>query len=907
VLRSASNRKKIFVYVLSFLIPFCFLLLLAIALRLAPFGDNNLLFSDMGAEYMPFFTYFRDLASGGANPLYSFAFGMGDNILSLAATYMLSPFNALFVVFGGVSIDVLVPLVIGLKISAISASMQFYLARTHKKIEAMQLAFSFAYAVCAFVGVYFFNLMWLDAMIFLPLVILSLQRLIESGKGFLFSLALFGTIVTNFYMGYMICLFVIFYYFYWSMRHTEFPSIGAYFRLTKGQLARFAGYAVSGVLMASFILVPVIYELLHTAKVDSLASTFLPTPMFGPDIFMQLGLDNTDFYSRLFHLPSFYTGSLTVFLCALYFQLPFGKKEKRLALGLILVVFASFLIQTFNTIWHMFHVPIGFPYRNSYLLSFVLVILAYEVFLRRAEISRKMLIRTSLGFAVLLAAGYAFADWYYAAYPYVSAMRVKWGLLALSLALLLANALLLSKGARRGFATALLVLLMLDSGFNFYQMAATAYFGSSSQFAAYEKTLTGAAGAAARQSGTALQRVENDLTRPKNDLYGYNDSLFAPFDGLQSYTSTLNEKLRETLQKLGLYSENVRRISDIGLTAFTEYLLDVNDEIVPNPEGAVAGDADVTGGAVAGEAGVAGVGGGYAILQKNTQPTSIGYVLPDLNAVRIEPLDPYGNQNRLAQAIAKDPALELFTPCPAIQAESAEAAALAPKPFSAAPGPFSAFTTIKPPPHKTWDMTAPISGDLYVYLPRDFGWSVAVTVNGRLQNEAIPGYMAVLIRLADVRQGDDIELAFTGLSSPELPYDAFQIMNPDVLKQVIGAMSDQRADLAYNPAQNRFTGSVNARESGVLFLSIPYDIQWQVFVDGKPAPVKAVLDGTFIGVDLTSGQHSLKISYSPTIFFYGATISGAAALCLLALCLIHRKKDRLELKRAQKTLFSDII
>ncbi|MCL2493938.1 MAG: YfhO family protein, partial [Clostridiales bacterium] len=409
-----------------------------------------------------------------------------------------------------------------------------------------------------------------------------------------------------------------------------------------------------------------------------------------------------------------------------------------------------------------------------------------------------------------------------------------------------------SDNGKKIAAVALLTLLLIDSGFNFYQMTGSIQFGRASQLAAYQKTLSAAIRSVEQQPRTAaLYRIQNNLINPTLSYYNenadYNNSLLIPYYGINSYTSTLNSRLLETLQSLGLYSQNVRCINDTGLTAFSSYLLNVNYEITPYPPGF-------------GEPVIKDNVDGNYILQKNETSSSIGYVLPGIEKVQIDQMEPFKNQDRIAQTVLKDPDLSLFTP-----------------------------VTTSAAGNDIWTATAGAAGGLYIYLPEYTQWEMTVTVNGQEESQ-ISGGSADLVQVTRVAKGDKISLAFTGENIPGLPGGALQILNHDALDKAIGEMDAGRADLAYDQRQNIFKGTVNAPESGTLFLSIPYDSQWQVLVDGKQAPAKAVLGGAFIGVDLTGGHHSLEIYYMPKTLILSAVVSAAAVLCLIVLRRIHLRK-----------------
>ena len=60
---------------------------------------------------------------------------------------------------------------------------------------------------------------------------------------------------------------------------------------------------------------------------------------------------------------------------------------------------------------------------------------------------------------------------------------------------------------------------------------------------------------------------------------------------------------------------------------------------------------------------------------------------------------------------------------------------------------------------------------------------------------------------------------------------------------------------------NRLTGEINSNKDGMLFLSIPYDEKFEIYVDGIEVDYYSLLDGTFIGLDINVGEHDIELKY----------------------------------------------
>ena len=103
-----------------------------------------------------------------------------------------------------------VTIVLILKVGSCGISMFYSL--TEEEGTSSAVIFSTAYALSAFVIAYWTNIMWLDVVIFLLLMVLGIRRLVDGRGWYLYTFILVLGIITNFYMGYMLCIFSVIYF-----------------------------------------------------------------------------------------------------------------------------------------------------------------------------------------------------------------------------------------------------------------------------------------------------------------------------------------------------------------------------------------------------------------------------------------------------------------------------------------------------------------------------------------------------------------------------------------------------------------------------------------------------------------------------------------------------------------------
>ena len=99
-----------------------------------------------------------------------------------------------------------------LKIGLCGLTFTYYIRKHFQTESWIVLCFSLFYALSGFMAAYNWNVMWLDVIVLAPLVILGLERLVIEGKCKLYCIALGLSILSNYYLSIMLCIFLTLYF-----------------------------------------------------------------------------------------------------------------------------------------------------------------------------------------------------------------------------------------------------------------------------------------------------------------------------------------------------------------------------------------------------------------------------------------------------------------------------------------------------------------------------------------------------------------------------------------------------------------------------------------------------------------------------------------------------------------------
>ena len=365
-------------YVLTFAISTAVIIALFILNKVTPFGPKSLLCVDFYHQYGPMLGELYDRLHGSGGFIYSFSMGLGLPFFRNLLNYMSSPFNLLIMLFERKNLVTSYSFIIGLKAIVSSVTFVYYLSHKFKTKELYLIPFGIIYAFSAYYSAYYWNIMWLDGMVFLPLITLGIERLITEGKWKLYTVSLAIMLISNYFIGYMICIYSVVYFIIFSAHEFVYQKK----RIKKSiiKLLKSIGLFTLGSLTAGALAAVFLIPLYFAIKSISATGSTMPTTqyyLFTLEDFLKFhltGAPTTTFASDDITAPNISSGILSV---GLFFMFIINQKIPMKTKICYLTLLGFFIIAFFDPrldfILQAFHVPNDLPYRYSFIYTFIFV------------------------------------------------------------------------------------------------------------------------------------------------------------------------------------------------------------------------------------------------------------------------------------------------------------------------------------------------------------------------------------------------------------------------------------------------------------------------------------------------------------------------------------------------------
>ena len=381
----------------AFFVPVLVLVVIFAQRGIFPFGEECFLRTDMYHQYAPFFSEFQYKLTHGGSLLYSWDIGMGVNFSALYAYYLASPMNWLVALCPRQFLIEFMTVLIVIKTGLSGLFFTWYLRKHTGTREFGSCFFGIFYALSGYMAAYSWNIMWLDCILLFPVILFGLERLVKEKKGMVYCIALGLSILSNYYISIMICIFMVIYAAVLVILYP--PKKGKEFAATAD---RFTLYSLLAGGLAAVVLLPEIYALQATASgnfdfpktVSSYFSIFDMIARHMGNVQTEIGLD---------HWPNIYCGVAVLMLLLLYLGNKNIKiKEKAVYFSLLLFFYASFSVNVLNFIWHGFHYPNSLPCRQSFIYIALVLVMCYKAYLELKNTPWKHIVMAFWGAAAFV-------------------------------------------------------------------------------------------------------------------------------------------------------------------------------------------------------------------------------------------------------------------------------------------------------------------------------------------------------------------------------------------------------------------------------------------------------------------------------------------------------------------------
>ncbi len=863
---------------IAFLFPVLVMALIYIAMDVWPFGDNSVLVLDLNGQYVYYFEALRDILRGEQGILYSFERALGGEFLGIVAYYLASPFSVLVALFPEGMITESLYTILLLKCGLSGMNMCIYLHKSHPTKPTNEVIFSVLYALTSYGVVMQHNTMWFDCVLFFPLIMLGIESLVRYGKYKLFVLTLAVSVFSNYYIGYMVCIAVAVYFFFYYFKSTEEErnpmGESRHFLKAFGRIALFSAIAVG---MAAIMILPAYYSL-----------SFGKSTFSDPSYNFEQKFDFLDLVAKMLPcsydtvrpegLPFVYSGVLTLVLLPLFFFIKKITARKKIAYGALALFFIlSFNASTVDIAWHGFQSPNWLNYRYSFMFCFVIIVMAYKVFEHIEDIDFRYVLASGGALCVTVM---ILQKLEYENLPDLLSIWFSIGFIGAYMILLGGCNKRWLDGTVSSVLCIFVLLELFSNGLaNIISLDDDVHYSSRKSYIEFVEKWSGAADWM-NENDKSFYRAEKTGHRKTNDNFTLN------IRGLSNSTSTLNSNQIDFLQRMG-YSSKSHWSKYLGGTPVSDSLLGLKYIMCESEEemSALYGDAVF----VDEENGIS--------VYKNPYALSLGYtVSSDIAQMEFGEIDsPFERMNKMVTAmLGEDEEIELFKPYKNIRPTLDNLT------LSVVSGCRRYDKINKSVTGKlTFSLTPVNDSEIFIYFPTDYKRGVDLKLNGGEWGEYFTNETYRIVSLGHQTAGEEFTLSMT-LQEDRVymknNVDYFYYLDEEVFKEIMPRLAEGGYDIE-SFTDDRFIGTVTASEDApYMLLTIPHDEGWKIYVDGELCESFEVLD-CLTAIELTPGEHTVEMKYSPWCVKYGALISAVSLLAFSTACLVEqlikRKREKI--------------
>lgn len=774
----------------------------------------------------------------GESLSYSWSNSLGMNTTALYAyqAQLFSITSPLYLIFYRCNFAVITTISILIKVGLASLFFTKLVREIFHTPKLWSVIFGVFYANCAFQQYHVPQaFLWMDALFTLPLLIMLLYRFCNHGQWKALPFAYAYLFLTNFYMGYIVGFFTLLLLITYLLCRKDF-----HFKSFLMKLLQFGLLVINAILLSAFVLLPAFLFIVNHQSPDATDVPILYANILDLINQIYIGANATT-------MPYVYCGIPVLLLFpAFCLNKEIPMRSKLMLLLPLLLLILSVFVKPLYLFWHCGDCPDNFYYRFSFLISFLLCMIAgYEAnyFNQTFKLARNIII------SVIFITFYIIMIYLQ---PKLSGIQVNnYKYLAVNILFFTGFTFLQYCYAKwqcnPKYHTAIqLSVLLITSAELVINGYALYYNAEDTEPGVYSDTVF----AWNQSMDSLLNDLEEDMDfyriSSPNDFCYNGDSYFG-YHGISDFGSFENYPVRSALRHLGIFT-SPRLILPFGTSDFSDTLLAVKYRVFNIPYTSYVFQDDI-----------------QATYIETDNFINLGFLVDkDTKDFTFRTYNAFENINQLASSMTGEH-LELYEIVPKEQISFVEDGITISKEKSKIyrSSPDMGTLTYKIPKD---ERPAYVQFIVYNYSYNDY--LAPVLYGGNENGYEIFGrlYASYLKQL--MKGNDDqyyVTIIMDEYTYQETPYPGIHMAyyNEDAYQCFYNKLSaNEKLQI-----QEYRNGYIHASltvpdESYILYTSIPYEDGWKITANGKAVSPVPLLDGAFIGLELPPGEYDLEFTYS---------------------------------------------
>ena len=115
-------------------------------------------------------------------------------------------------------------------------------------------------------------------------------------------------------------------------------------------------------------------------------------------------------------------------------------------------------------------------------------------------------------------------------------------------------------------------------------------------------------------------------------------------------------------------------------------------------------------------------------------------------------------------------------------------------------------------------------------------------------------------------------------------------LKQSAFEEAYNKLADEQLNIT-SFSDDKISGEIDVIQDGILFMSMPYEKGWTVYVDGEKTETMPVLHA-MMGARVSAGHHTITLEYMPEGLVTGVIVSGVAVILFGVIAFFDFRKRR---------------